>query len=473
MSAWWRAASLPPRAMSVIMSVAARGSDVRQRAPPASARAPASTFTTCNMTHANACLFQRLRTRLDAAGLPSQWLDGRPQGSDAEAPVSAANGRTKPPPQPPPPLVLSRLAASPPPPPPSNEPATDDSRLEPCVPPSGRLQLALEQEAASSREVLARLGAHACDGVGDECRQLGDATPASPAVCPLSGACRPSAAGVAASAPRIFAYDCMDGVHAQLLSQPHVTEFFDANLPRNQFVSEVALHRSLLVRRAAHRALAATACRVPRRRRHAAADSPPKRATAALRHTAASTAIPPHRHTATSPHCNRAAPPPRHPPRTPAAAPLLLRRLTPPTSPTPPPTPTTPLSTSSHPLAPPAAGVTLPHAAAGACRLLLHPLLLPPRVRRPQGHPRTARTGAQRDGDPRGVPPRLSLVAARQRQGGPCTDPTDPTDPTDHAFSCAPNCEARLSLFYPYSTLTLCSLYTHSTLTLRSLYTHS
>ena len=447
--------------------------DVRQRAPPASARAPASTFTTCNMTHANACLFQRLRTRLDAAGLPSQWLDGRPQGSDAEAPVSAANGRTKPPPQPPPPLVLSRLAASPPPPPPSNEPATDDSRLEPCVPPSGRLQLALEQEAASSREVLARLGAHACDGVGDECRQLGDATPASPAVCPLSGACRPSAAGVAASAPRIFAYDCMDGVHAQLLSQPHVAEFFDANLPRNQFVSEVALHRSLLVRRAAHRALAATACRVPRRRRHAAADSPPKRATAALRHTAASTAIPPHRHTATSPHCNRAAPPPRHPPRTPAAAPLLLRRLTPPTPPTPPPTPTTPLSTSSHPLAPPAAGVTLPHAAAAAGRLLLHPLLLPPRVRRPQGHPRTARTGAQRDGDPRGVPPRLSLVAARQRQGGPCTDPTDPTDPTDHAFSCAPNCEARLSLFYPYSTLTLCSLYTHSTLTLRSLYTHS
>ena len=300
MSAWWRAASLPPRAMSVIMSVAARGSDVRQRAPPASARAPASTFTTCNMTHANACLFQRLRTRLDAAGLPSQWLDGRPQGSDAEAPVSAANGRTKPPPQPPPPPVLSRLAASPPPPPPSNEPATDDSRLEPCVPPSGRLQLALEQEAASSREVLARLGAHACDGVGDECRQLGDATPASPAACPLSGACRPSAAGVAASAPRIFAYDCMDGVHAQLLSQPHVTEFFDANLPRNQFVSEVALHRSLLVRRAAQcAALAATACRVPRRRRHAAAALLPKRAAAALRNTAAFTATPPHRHTAT------------------------------------------------------------------------------------------------------------------------------------------------------------------------------
>ena len=207
-------------------------------------------FTMCNMTHANACLFQRLRTRLDAAGLPSQWLDERPQGSGAEAPVSAANGRTRPPPPPPPPPppVPSRLASSPPPPPPSNEPATDDSHLEPCVPPSGGLQPALEQEAARSREVLARLGAHACDGVGGECRQLGDAMPASPAVCPLSGACRPSAgaAGVAASAPRIFAYDCMDGVHAQLLSQPHVTEFFDANLPRNQFVSEVALHRSLL-----------------------------------------------------------------------------------------------------------------------------------------------------------------------------------------------------------------------------------
>ena len=79
-------------------------------------------------------------------------------------------------------------------------------------------------------------------------RSLGDATPASPAVCPLSGTCPPSAgaAGVAASAPRIFAYDCMDGVHAQLLAQPHVAEFFDANLPRNQFISEVALHRSLL-----------------------------------------------------------------------------------------------------------------------------------------------------------------------------------------------------------------------------------
>jgi hypothetical protein len=195
----------------------------------------------CNTTHANACLFQRLRNRLDAAGLPSQWLD-------AEAPVSATKGHTRPPPPPSPRPVPSRLASSPPPPPPSNEPATDDSRLEPCVPPSGGLQPALEQEAARSREVLARLGAHACDGVGDECRQLGDATPASPVVCPLSGACRPSAgaAGVAASAPRIFAYDCMDGVHAQLLSQPHVTEFFDANLPRNQFVSEVALHRSLL-----------------------------------------------------------------------------------------------------------------------------------------------------------------------------------------------------------------------------------
>ena len=38
----------------------------------------------------------------------------------------------------------------------------------------------------------------------------------------------------------------MDSVHKQLLAQPHVTEFFDANLPRNQFISEVALHRSLL-----------------------------------------------------------------------------------------------------------------------------------------------------------------------------------------------------------------------------------
>ena len=203
--------------------------------------------TSCNTTDVSACLlFQRLRTRLDAAGLPSQWLDQRPQGSDAKALVYAANGRTQPPPRPPPPPVLSRLASSPPPPPPRKDP--DDKRLEPCVPPSGELQSALEQEAARSRELLSRLGAHACDGVGDACRQLGDATPASPAVCPLSGACPPSAgaAGVAASAPRIFAYECMDGVHAQLLAQPHVAEFFDANLPRNQFISEVALHRSLL-----------------------------------------------------------------------------------------------------------------------------------------------------------------------------------------------------------------------------------
>ena len=54
------------------------GSDDMSVAPPASGPARASTFTTCNMTHANACLFQRLRTRLDAAGLPSQWA---PPGS--------------------------------------------------------------------------------------------------------------------------------------------------------------------------------------------------------------------------------------------------------------------------------------------------------------------------------------------------------------------------------------------------------
>ena len=228
---------------AVVAWVAAPGRRKRRRV--AAPQMPGA--TSCNTTDVSACrLFQRLRTRLDAAGLPSQWLDERPQGSDAKAPMYAANGRTQPPPRPPPPPVLSRLALSPPPPPPRKDP--DDKRLEPCVPPSGGLQSALEQEAARSRELLSRLGAHACDGVGDACRQLGDATPASPAVCPLSGTCPPSAgaAGVAASAPRIFAYDCMDGVHAQLLAQPHVTEFFDANLPRNQFISEVALHRSLL-----------------------------------------------------------------------------------------------------------------------------------------------------------------------------------------------------------------------------------
>ena len=112
------------------------------------------------------------------------------------------------------------------------------------------LQQVLQLEATSSRATLAQLGADSCDGVGDECRKLGDATPASPAACPLPGSCQPSAdsAGVAASAPRIYTYDCMDATHARLLAQPHVAEFFDANLPRNQFLSEVALHRSILVR---------------------------------------------------------------------------------------------------------------------------------------------------------------------------------------------------------------------------------
>ena len=39
---------------------------------------------------------------------------------------------------------------------------------------------------------------------------------------------------------------CLDAAHSSLLREPHVAPFFDANLQRNQYLSEFALHRTLL-----------------------------------------------------------------------------------------------------------------------------------------------------------------------------------------------------------------------------------
>ena len=220
-----------------------------------------------NATH---CLLGRLQTRLARAQLPAGWLDpllggSRPRrgaGTPPTVSTGAVAGSSRPTPSQllsPPSIVAPREL--PPPPPPSPPPA----QLSPSPPPpetaaagdgepctssaSGELRRAMRLEAARSRELLTRLETQRmCDGVGEGCRPLGEATPASPVACPLPGSCRPAAgaAGVAAAAPRVYVYGCMDELHARLLSAPHVREFFDANLPRNQFISDVALHRALL-----------------------------------------------------------------------------------------------------------------------------------------------------------------------------------------------------------------------------------
>lgn len=46
--------------------------------------------------------------------------------------------------------------------------------------------------------------------------------------------------------PRVYVYPCMDSAHAALLRARHVRSFFDPDLGRNQYISEYALHRSLL-----------------------------------------------------------------------------------------------------------------------------------------------------------------------------------------------------------------------------------
>ena len=223
--------------------------------------------------NATQCLLGRLHARLSRAQLPTGWLDpllagSRPRRGAAATPSVSTGpvaGSSLPTPSQllsPPSVVAVRelpSSSSSPPPPPAPQ-------LSPSPPPSdtvaaagdgeactasanGELRRAMRLEAARSGELLTSLETQRmCDGVGEGCRPLGDATPASPAACPLSGSCHAAAgaAGVAAAAPRVYVYGCMDELHARLLAQPHLREFFDANLPRNQFISDVALHRALL-----------------------------------------------------------------------------------------------------------------------------------------------------------------------------------------------------------------------------------
>ena len=87
-------------------------------------------------------------------------------------------------------------------------------------------------------------GNRSCLPSGRDCHRLADVVPPK-----ASHRCDASRLGCARGLrmPRVYVYECMDAAHRELLSSDHVSAFFDANVARNQYLSEVAMHRSLLL----------------------------------------------------------------------------------------------------------------------------------------------------------------------------------------------------------------------------------
>lgn len=74
--------------------------------------------------------------------------------------------------------------------------------------------------------------------------------------------------------PSIFVYDCLDELHAELLGRPASADFFTIHHQRNQYLSEVAIHRAMLVlpgrvSAAAHYHLLGASCVASRPSAHA------------------------------------------------------------------------------------------------------------------------------------------------------------------------------------------------------------
>ena len=105
--------------------------------------------------------------------------------------------------------------------------------------------------AALTRDMVASVNKRAaggdfCAGVGSSCRRLDHVV--QPSGASSDGGCAASEkCSGRGRPPRIYVYDCMDGPHKALLSSAHVTPFFDPNSQRNQYLSEFAFHRSLLL----------------------------------------------------------------------------------------------------------------------------------------------------------------------------------------------------------------------------------
>ena len=83
----------------------------------------------------------------------------------------------------------------------------------------------------------------ACDGVSPECLPLHQVVVPTRGAAACAGAAQCSGVG---RPPRIYVYDCMDHWHETLVGSSQTGPFFDANVQRNQYLSEYALHRSLL-----------------------------------------------------------------------------------------------------------------------------------------------------------------------------------------------------------------------------------
>ena len=116
-----------------------------------------------------------------------------------------------------------------------------------------------EERRAAAQQTLAQLASWqsrggACVGTGRNCLPLQSVVPPSAQHERRGSNGQAFAAGCAASRlcdgrgrpPRVYVYGCLDGPHAALVGTGHVGPFFDANAQRNQYLSEYALHRSLL-----------------------------------------------------------------------------------------------------------------------------------------------------------------------------------------------------------------------------------
>ena len=157
---------------------------------------------------------------------------------------------------------LSQLHTSAPqspplPPPPPPPPPTASSLPQLLAECSSGTDVAMQESIAhQTYEQVGRWqrDGEVCSGVGQSCRLLPEVVPAggrahnnasaTPTPMPT---CADSGGRCATRSPRVFVYTCMDAAHERLLREAQVSAFFDANLARNQYLSEYALHRSLLL----------------------------------------------------------------------------------------------------------------------------------------------------------------------------------------------------------------------------------
>jgi hypothetical protein len=204
--------------------------------------------------------------------------------------TATSRSRDSPPPPPPPPaatLVVVQASSSSPPRPwtqqreqqrqPIKEAAESSSRRRLSTPspsPRGRqCFVGAAERGAAARASFAHVAhweshGNACAGAGRGCHGLTHVALAASRLAPrprnATAAATASGSGGGGSSgalpcvarqrccayppclPRVYVYDCMDAAHAALLREPHVAPFFDPNLQRNQYLSEFALHRSLL-----------------------------------------------------------------------------------------------------------------------------------------------------------------------------------------------------------------------------------